>query len=285
MASASSRRPEAAAARVELPEELAARLDAWLAATRQRAPELATRDLRKGVRALSSLYVERRRHGGTAAALEGSAKRTAFATFYAALHFVAAYHAAARLLRDGAAPGRIVDAGAGTGAAGAGAACALGGRPRILALERSGWALGEARHTYEAFTLAARSRRVRLPAGLPRPRRGDLLCAGWLLNECDPPLREALLGWLEAGARAGARVLVLEPLAFQAAPWWEDAAARLAGAGIASAVCKVAIRRPELVAELDRASGLDHRELGARVLYGPPASGDRRRPPRAPGRP
>lgn len=279
MASASSRRPEAVATRGELPEELTARLDAWLAATRGRAPELATRDLRKGVRALSSLYVERRRHGGAAAAFEGSAKRAAFATFYAALHFLTAYHAAARFLARGEAPARIVDAGAGTGAAGAAVACALGGRSPILALERSGWALGEARHTYAAFALTARFRRVRLPAGLPRPRRGDLLCAGWFLNECDPPVRESLLAWLEAGSRAGAGVLVLEPLAHHAAPWWEDAASRLASAGVSSAVCKVAIRRPELVAELDRAAGLDHREVGARLLYGPIRRRDRRGPP------
>lgn len=272
MASASSIRRESTGDG-RLPAQLAGRLDAWLAGARERASGLAMRDLRKGVRALSSLYVERRHHAGAAAALEGSAKRAAFASFYAALHFLTAYHAAERLLCGAPPPARIVDVGAGTGAAGAGLACALGSKPRLLALERSGWALGEARHTFAAFGLSARLRRVRLPAGLPQPRATDLLCAGWLLNECEPDARETLLDWLATGARRGARILVLEPLAGGAVPWWTEAAARLADAGIESRLLKLRIRRPGLVEELDRAAGLDHREVGARILWGPGAAG------------
>lgn len=276
MASASSSRRESTGDG-GLPTELAERLDAWLAGARERAPGLTTRDLRKGVRALSSLYVERRHHGGAAGALEGSAKRAAFASFYAALHFLTAYHAAERLLCGAPLPARIVDLGAGTGAAGAGLACALGGGPRLLALERSGWALGEARHTFAAFGLSARLRRVRLPAGLPQTRGTDLLCAGWLLNECEPDTRQTLLDWLAAGARRGARILVLEPLAGGTVPWWSEAASQLADAGIESDLLKLRIRRPELVEELDRAAGLDHREIGARVLWGPAAGETARR--------
>jgi SAM-dependent methyltransferase len=161
---------------------------------------------------------------------------------------------------------RIVDLGAGTGAVGAGAALALEpAPPTIVALDRSGFALAEARRTHAAFGLAGETQRAQLPAGVPRLARGDLAVAGWFLNECDAPARERVLRAFERGLDAGARVLVLEPLSGRVVPWWDELAARLAERGAATGALRWAMRRPQFVADMDKAARLDHRELGARI--------------------
>ncbi len=249
-----------------LPDELAARVDAWIEQAVARLG-VSVRDARKGVQSVSTVYVQRRNEGRISTrTTEGTSRRAALATYYAPLHFLTTYHAASALDLDVTAP-RILDLGCGTGACGA----ALGwlasdSRPAVTGLDRSGWALGEARATWRAFGLRGRARRTVLPAGLPRPRPGDLAVAGFVLNECEPEQREALLGWLADAARAGGHVLVLEPLATRISPWWDEACARLGERGLRSETLRFAIERPRWVAEIDRASGLDHREIGARVL-------------------
>jgi SAM-dependent methyltransferase len=256
-------------AALQLSAEVEARCQAWLAAAAEREP-LTFTEIRKGVRALSARYVEAREAGGVGAgALGGRGLRAAFASFYAPLHFLTAYAVAAALppaFHAGVA--RVIDLGAGTGAVGAALALAAGGA-EVLALDRSAWALSEARHTFAAFGLRGRARRAELPAGVPRLGAGDLVAAGWLLDECGPGLRERLVGLFARALGAGARVLVLEPLAGRISPWWDDFAAALAPAGAASTLRKWRIERPDWIARLDAAAGLDHREIGARVLWGP----------------
>jgi SAM-dependent methyltransferase len=225
------------------------------------------------VQALSSLYVERRREGNLAArALEGEAKRAAFACYYAPLHFLTLYHA----LREeplGAAS-RVVDAGCGTGAAGAAVALALaagGAAPRVLGVDRSGFALGEARRTFAALGLRGALRRGALPGALPPLRAGDVLVAAWCANELGEGERGALLGALVRGAERGAAVVVAEPLASGAAPWWPSFVRALAPLGGASREARVRLDLPPFLARLDRAAGLDHGELGARLLCVPGA--------------
>jgi hypothetical protein len=252
-----------------LPPEIAVRFEAWIPAAAGRA-ELRFPEIRKGVQALSARYVEGRSGSGVASgALGGAGLRAAFASFYAPLHFLTAWAAATALpasLRAGVA--RIVDLGAGTGAVGAALALAAGGA-EVLALDRSAWALGEARHTFAALAVRGRTRRARLPAGLPPLAAGDLVAAGWLLNEGGVELRRGCASAFARALRAGAHVLVLEPLARGAAPWWDDFAAALAPAGAKSALFKWTCERPPWIERLDEASGLDHREIGARVLFGP----------------
>jgi len=250
-----------------LPPALAERLSRWIdaAATRE---SLRFPEIRSGVRALSSRYVEgRRRNGIERGALAGAGLRAAFASYYAPLHFLTA-HAAALALPSAwrAGRSRVVDLGAGTGAVGAALALACGGA-EVLALDRSAWALEEARRTFAALGVPGRTRRVELPAGVPSPRPGDLVAAGFVLNECRPDVRDRLVAQLARALGAGAHVLVLEPLARGAAPWWDDVAAALAGC--ASVPLKWELERPDWIARLDDASGLDHREIGARVLWGP----------------
>lgn len=255
-----------AGARESLPAPFAGPFSRWLRDLEERHGALSLTELRKGVRALSSLYVERRRTGSSGA-FAGAAKRAAFASYFAPLHFLQAQRAAAQL-RPAVAIRRVIDLGAGSGAAGVAAATCLGAR-QVLAVDQSGWALGEARRTCAAFGLVCRTRRSRLPTGLPRVERGDALVCGWFLNECDAPTRDALLDFLARAARDALPVLVLEPLATRIVPWWEQAERALTRVGLRAEELRIPIERPEWIARLDQASGLDHRELGARVLYGP----------------
>jgi len=254
-----------------LAPEIERRFQAWIAGSRAREA-LSSREVRRGVQALSTRYVEGRGHDGTAAgALGGAGLRAAFSSFYAPLHFLVTSAVVAALpsaWRDGAE--RVVDLGAGTGAVGAALALACGA-PRVLALDRSAWALGEARRSFAALGVAGRTRRAELPAGVPPARPGDLLCAGWTLNECRPELRARIVAQLTRAQSKGARVIVLEPLARSAAPWWGELAAELVPRGFASELHKYSIERPDWIERLDQASGLDHREVGARVLWAPHA--------------
>jgi len=247
--------------------ELAERVDAWLAGAVQRAAPLTFSEIRRGVQALSERYVQRR---DPSEALGSPAKRAAFASYFAALHLATAHGAVCALGADAlAGVARIVDLGAGSGAAGAGAALALPGRPSLLALDRSGYALAEARRTYAAFGLRGETERTQLPARLPKLARGDLAVAGWFVSECDDSARERVLAALERGVAAGARVLLLEPLAGGIVPWWDELAARFGALGLATGSVRWRMQRPEWIARMDKAARLDHRELGARIAVGP----------------
>jgi hypothetical protein len=251
---------------------LRAAFDAWLEEARGRfLKKLTFSELRKGVQALSSLYVERRSRGRIAErALSGEGKRAAFATYYAPLHFLMT-HEAVTQLAGGAFPGvrTVHDLGCGTGAAGVAAATALPGPPTLHALDRSSWALGEALITACAFGLRSRARRAALPAALPRVDSTDFLVLGWVVNELPSDPRERLLRGIEGALARGARLLVLEALAHSAAPWWPAWGARLAAHGVEDRILRRALDLPEWIQELDRACGLDHRELRARVFLGP----------------
>ncbi len=108
---------------------------AWVEALERRHRQSLTfPEVRRGLQALSSLYVERRGKLATGAALEGAGKRAAFALYYGPAHFLLV-RAAVRALGAGAPALRtVLDLGCGTGAAGA------------------AWAL-EAGAAYEGFTV------------------------------------------------------------------------------------------------------------------------------------
>ncbi len=259
-----------------LPGALAADFEAWLEKVRARhVPPLTSRELHAGVRALSARYVERRGEEPVSGrALDGAGKRAAFASYYAPLHFLVAHHALAALFADELGDlERILDFGCGSAAVGAAAARAAGdarGAPvPLLGVDPSGWALSEARTTLACFGVRGRLRRARLPAALPRGATGDLWLFGWTLNELAPDEREAVRGGIEAGVRRGARVLVIEPLAGSVTPWWPEWREALASGGLVDDELRVRPDLPARLAEIDRATGLRHAELGARVLHGP----------------
>lgn len=258
-------------AAARLPASDAARLEDWLAGVAARQPDLTTREIGRGIRAVSRVYVEQRNAGALRGrATGGEGKRAAFTRFYAPLHFLCLWHAFDTLhgALNGASPSRVLDLGCGSGAAGAALALRLSPRPRVEGIDALGWALGEARKTYAHFGLPARTRRGELPRAMPQVGAGDLIVCGWLLNELEADDRERLLRRLERGLDRGAACVILEPLAGSASPWWDVAVARLSARGLRDGLFKTEIELPEPLRVLDRAAGLDHRVIGARWLAG-----------------
>ncbi|HWF85465.1 MAG TPA: methyltransferase domain-containing protein [Vicinamibacterales bacterium] len=245
---------------------------AWIAAleTRQLA-ELTFREVSRSLRALSSTYVERRGRLGEGAALSGAGKRAAFALFYAPLHYLLVREIVQALPGATDRAPALIDLGCGTGAAGAAWAAACERSPAIVGVDRHPWALGEADWTYRQFGLAARTRQEDV-ARATLPKSPALLLAAFTVNELPDAARDAVLRRLFERAAGGDRVLIIEPLARGVAPWWnrwQDAAVAAGGRGDE---WRFRVELPAIVTKLDRAAGLNHRELTGRSLWlgGPP---------------
>jgi SAM-dependent methyltransferase len=247
----------------------------WMAALEARhLADLRVAEVTRALRALSAAYVERRHTRGSIddprqkvrGTLESAGKRAAFALFYGPLHFIAVTRVVLALDATRPAPTSIIDLGCGTGAAGAAWALLSSPRATVLGIDRHRWAVDEARWTYTHFQLAGRARPGDL-AHLPPLGDGDAAVAAYVLNELAESARVRVENALLAAAERGARVLVLEPIARAVTPWWEKTAARITAAGGRADEWRFAIERPPTVALLDKAAGLDHRELTMRTLY------------------
>jgi SAM-dependent methyltransferase len=220
----------------------------------------------RALRALSAAYVERRSQIGEGGALAGAGKRAAFALFYGPLHYLLVREIVRALPGATRAPGRLVDLGCGTGAAGAAWARACAAPPRILGVDRHPWALAESALAYRDLGLRGRTlqndlARVALPA-----ERCSLLAA-YSLNELPDGARDALVARLIDRAGAGDRVLIVEPLAGFVAPWWARWRREVERAGGRADEWRVEVPLPAIVAKLDRAAGLNHREITGRSLW------------------
>jgi hypothetical protein len=260
---------------------------AWFDALEARhLAELRPVEVARALRALSSAYVERRDRLSHGAALDGAGKRAAFALFYGPLHFLLARE----ILRavepaddhtrgrdDSSSAGEdpprpqaelIVDLGCGTGVAGAAWAMACGPGARVLGVERHPWAADEARWTCRALDVGADIRctdvaRFRLPS------RASGIVAAYTVNELNAEARDRLLRELLAARARGARVLIIEPIAKSLAPWWPSWADAVRAAGGREDTWRFPAELPGITGRLDRAAGLDHRELTGRSLYLP----------------
>jgi hypothetical protein len=135
-------------------------------------------------------------------------------------------------------------------------------------VDRSGWAVAEARWSWERLDLSGRARRGDL-GRLRLPGKQSAITAAYTVNELAQQEREALLDRLLEASRRGARVLVVEPIARRIAPWWAAWAATVQQRGGRADEWRFATALPPLLQRLDRAAGLDHRELTARSLYLP----------------
>jgi SAM-dependent methyltransferase len=245
----------------------------WLAALEARhLSELRVPEVTRALRALSSAYVERRKtvvaRGGT---LDSAGKRAAFALFYAPLHFLATTHVVRALGADAPPPVSILDIGCGTGAGGAAWAVAAGGVP-VTGLDRHPWAVEEARWTYRHFGLRGQARQGDT-ARLPPFRPGGGVVASYVLNEMPETARRALEDRLLDASRRGSRMLILEPIARGLTPWWDATAERVSAAGGRADEWRFPADLPPMLRMLDKAAGLDHRELTLKSLYCPGATG------------
>ncbi|OFW13655.1 MAG: hypothetical protein A3F70_01930 [Acidobacteria bacterium RIFCSPLOWO2_12_FULL_67_14] len=238
----------------------------WVEALEARhLADLRVAEVTRALRALSSAYVERR--GTVRDTLDTAGKRAAFALFYAPLHFLTTQLIVRDLQADAPAPRVILDAGCGTGAAGAAWAVASHARS-ISGVDRHPWAVAEANWTYRHFALAGRARQGDV-GRLRAPGPGTAVIAAFVLNELPETARSAVEHRLLEAAGRGHSVLIIEPIARRVAPWWDDAAARLRSLRGRADEWRFPVDLPPLLRLLDKAAGLDHRELTARSIYCP----------------
>ena len=244
-------------------------LEAWYRTLEGRyLEELTFSEVRRALQALSSLYVERRDRIGRGSALEGRGKRAAFGLFYGPLHFLLVREIVRALGAAEPAPRRIVDLGCGTGTAGAAWACEARRRPVVTGIDASGWAVGEASFTYRSLRLTGEARR----GDLLETRiggRGEGVMAAFAANELDDGRRASLRDRLLAAHEKGSAVLVVEAIARRPVPWWPAWSEAFRARGGRDELWRFPAELPERMKLLDKAAGLDHRELTGRSLYLP----------------
>ena len=245
---------------------------AWFASLEARhLSTLTFSEVRRALRALSSLYVERRGRLPSGAALDGAGKRAAFALFYGPLHFLLVREIVRSLGAARRSPARILDLGCGTGASGAAWALECEPRPAITGFDRNPWALEEARRTLKDLHLRGEARRADV-ARIRFRGRGESILAAFTLNEVPPEERGFLLARFLEAAQRGADILVIEPVARGATPWWDEWTPAFLAAGGRSDAWSFPAELPERLRLLDRASGLDHRTLKGKSLWLPGSS-------------
>jgi hypothetical protein len=241
-------------------------LERWLAALEQRhLANLAAREVARALRALSSLYVERRTKLAGGAALDTAGKRAAFAMFYAPVHLLITREIL-RALPSTSGITDVIDLGCGTGAAGA--AWALdAGSARIWGFDRHPWAVSEATWTYRQLRLTGRAVHLDVTRAPLHRGTGAAIVAAYVANELTEPVRSELLARLLVAHGRGARVLIIEPIAKVIAPWWPGWRQAVEQRGGRHDEWRLTVELPARQRQLARAAGLDPRELTARTLF------------------
>ena len=248
----------------------------WLGALEERHfAALNFQEVRRAVQALSALYVERRNRIGEGGAFEGAGKRAAFATYFAPLHFLLVREIVRALDAAKVSTSDVLDLGCGTGIAGAAWALEMNTQPRITGIDRNSWAMREAKWTYGVFNLPCAVR----PDDLATFKIGKTgaVIAAFTINELSDEMRTRMLREMLSAARQGSAVLVIEPIARSVASWWPHWAREWNAAGGREDEWRFRVPLPESLALMDKAAGLDHRELTGRSLWIPPNKSDRSR--------
>jgi hypothetical protein len=239
----------------------------WLEALQERhLSTLKFSEVRKAVQALSSLYVERRQRIDAAAAFSGAGKRAAFAMYFGPLHFLLVREIVRAL--DARIPSHagLLDLGCGTGVAGC--AWAMEARPsRLTGVDRNHWAIQQCKWTYNTLGIAGKAMAVdlktlRIPSNMA-------VIAAFAINELDVITRDRLRRDFVAIAMDGSPVLVVEPIAKRVTPWWDEWSVEWKALGGRDDEWRFRVTLPEPIALMDKAAGLDHRELTGRSLWLP----------------
>jgi hypothetical protein len=242
-------------------------VDAWIAALEERHLANLTRpELTRALRALSSCYVERREKLTAGAALEGAGKRAAFALFYGPLHFLTVTAVVRALLAHEIPIATIADLGCGTGVGGAAWAGACEKPPPIAGIDRNGWAVQEANWTYKTLGLQGHAKTGDVVRNYPAAAAGTAVLLAYAVNELSAETRASLLERVTASTRAGARLLIVEPIARGVTAWWPEWTAKLAVHGARADEWRFPARLPPLTRQIAKGAGLDPRELLARSI-------------------
>jgi hypothetical protein len=236
---------------------------------------LTSAEFLKAVRALSARYVERRAVLGRRSALDSLGKRAAFASYYAPLHFLTAREIVRALGPPARSIRRILDLGCGTGVGSAAWALECEPVPDIRGYDVSGWAIAEAAWTWRALGLRGRARIGDLFDETNHvcrlTRRGAIgFLFGWSVNELDTSARDRLLHVLANDRPQGSSLLVIEPIARGAAPWWDEWARALAAPNLRQDEWRFDLALPPELARIREAAGFRSEALTARTLWGPP---------------
>jgi hypothetical protein len=240
----------------------------WFEALQKRhLSSLSFPEVRRAVQALSSLYVERRSRLDGGAVFSGAGKRAAFALYFGPLHFLLVreiVRALAARIPKGAA---ILDFGSGTGVAGAAWALETTPQPKLIGVDRRSWALQECKWTYQQLGI----RGVVKTADISTLRisAGTAVIASFTVNELDPSSRERFRDEFIKIARSGAPVLIIEPIARRLTSWWDEWATEWRAIGGREDEWRFRVDLPEQLTLMDKAAGLDHRELKGRSLWLP----------------
>jgi hypothetical protein len=149
--------------------------------------------------------------------------------------------------------------------AGAAWALALNPRPEVLGIEALSWAAQEARWTYS--TLGVRGTVRVQDIGRFRIPRETAVIAAFTINELEDQVRESILLQCLRTAEAGNPVLIIEPIARRLSAWWDGWAMKVKAAGGYESDWRLSVKLPEQIAKMDRATGLNHRELTGRSLW------------------
>jgi len=238
----------------------------WLEALERRhLAALNFSEVRRAVQALSSLYVERRERMEAGSVFSGAGKRAAFAMYYAPLHFLLVREIVRAL--DARVPknASILDLGCGTGVAGAAWALEMESSPPIVGVDRNPWVLQECKWTYEELGLrgtvkSVDVKNVRIPAD-------TAVIAAFTINELDPATRDRYLRDFLKSVRNGSPVLIIEPIARRLTTWWEEWARQCTSAGGRADEWRFRVELPPQLSLMDKAAGLDHRELTGRSIW------------------
>jgi SAM-dependent methyltransferase len=240
----------------------------WFQALERRhLAKLNFSEIRKGVQALSSAYVERRERIESRSVLSGAGKRAAFAMYFGPLHFLLVREIV-RTLEAAISPDTdILDLGCGTGVAGAAWALESKGSARVIGVDQNSWVLQECKWTYEQLGIRGTPKVADITTLRIRPRTAVM--AAFIINELEPPTREGFRRDFIKVAQNGAPILVIEPIARRLTSWWDDWSRDWKAAGGRDDEWRFRIDLPERLTLMDKAAGLDHRELTGRSLWLP----------------
>lgn len=251
-------------------------VDAWIDALVDRHTRALTRpELLKAIRALSARYVERRADLPARSPIDSAGKRAAFAAFFAPLHFCTVAAIVDALASSLPHADRVIDLGCGTGVTSAAWAVTRDRTAAIDGIDRDAWSLTEAAWNWRMLGVRGRTRRGDMMDALRAGGRRahgdshaaiDAIVLGWSANELTVPARAALFAALRAASMRHATVLVIEPLARTAVPWWDEWADPIVAAGGRADEWKLALDLPARLRDLDEAAGFRREHLGARTL-------------------